>query len=120
MRARIEADPVFTLFAPVRLESFRDERLVEVGKGTLILSKSGYVYEGTVDGKESRLTFDAKNVPTLPSDLGRNVQIYEGYLIYQFAMDEVTKPTKFVIAGEIIHRLSVAEPATKPLSEERN
>ncbi len=118
MLARIEADPVFSLTAPVRLESFRDERLVEVGTGVLTLSRSGYVYEGTVDGKETRLMFDAKNVPTLPSDLGRNVQIYEGYLIYQFAMDDVTKPTKFVIAGEIIHRLSLSEPGRKPLPEE--
>jgi len=105
MLAQIQADPTFSLSAPVHLESFRNERLVEVGCGQLTLSLSGYVYEGTIDGKESVLSFDAKNIPTLPSDLGRNVQIYEGYLIYQFVMKEVTMPTKFVIASEIIHRL---------------
>ena len=109
MREKIEADPDFRLTSAVRLESFRENRLVEVGAGTLTLSASGYLYEGTVDGKPATLRFDPRNVPTLPSDLGRNIQIYEGYLIYQFVMEEVTLPTRFVIAGEIIHRM-LAEP----------
>jgi len=108
MRERIASDPAFRLEADVRLESFRNERLVEVGRGRLTLSHQGYRYEGTVDGKDAVLTFDPKNVPTLPSDLGRNVQIYEGYLIYQFAMDVPTIPTKFVIAAEILHERSLA------------
>ncbi|HAQ57301.1 MAG TPA: hypothetical protein DCR44_07915 [Acholeplasmatales bacterium] len=117
MREKITTDPAFLLTAPVKLESFRDERLVEVGRGRLTLSKSGYVYEGSLDGKDAVLTFDPKNVPTLPSDLGRNVQIYEGYLIYQFAIEEVTLPTKFVIASEIIHELSLIAPVSPSLPE---
>ncbi|MFA5006601.1 MAG: 1-acyl-sn-glycerol-3-phosphate acyltransferase [Candidatus Izemoplasmatales bacterium] len=111
MRMRIESDPAFRLEADVRLESFRDERLVEVGRGRLSLTHDGYRYEGTVDGRETVLAFDPKNVPTLPSDLGRNVQIYEGYLIYQFAMDVPTIPTKFVIAAEILHARSLSGAA---------
>jgi 1-acyl-sn-glycerol-3-phosphate acyltransferase len=107
MRKRIEDHPDFRLSHAVRLESFRGNRLVEVGSGTLTLSQSEYLYEGFVDGMPTTLRFDPRNIPTLPSDLGRNIQIYEGYLIYQFVMDEVTWPSRFVIAGEIIHRRAV-------------
>jgi hypothetical protein len=109
MRKVIEGDPEFFLESPVRLESFRENRLVEVGSGLLRLSRSKYLYEGTVDGQPATLRFDPRNVPTLPSDLGRNIQIYEGYVIYQFVMDEVTLPTRFVIAGEIIHQMATGK-----------
>ena len=107
MQEQILADPEFKITSPVRLESFRGDRLVEVGSGTIALDRHQYVFEGVVDGEPIVLKFNPKNVPTLPTDLGRNIQIYEGYVIFQFVMDEVHTPTKFVIAGEFIHRLCV-------------
>ncbi len=109
MQEAILADPEFRIASPVRLESFRGDRLVEVGSGTLSLTRQEYVFEGLVDQEPVVLRFHPKNVLTLPTDLGRNIQIYEGYIIYQFVIDEVHTPTKFVIAGEIIHRLCCDE-----------
>jgi hypothetical protein len=51
------------------------------------------------------MTFDPKNIPYLPSDIGTNVQIYEGYVIYQFVFADHKLPTRFVHAGEFIHKL---------------
>ncbi|MFH0993682.1 MAG: 1-acyl-sn-glycerol-3-phosphate acyltransferase [bacterium] len=107
MQASILADASFQLSSPVKLESFRGNRLVEVGSGHLSLNRQQYVFEGVVDGQPTVLTFDPKNVPTLPTDLGRNIQIYEGYVIFQFVMSEIHTPTKFVIAGEFIHQLCI-------------
>ncbi len=107
MQQRILDNPDFVISAEVKLESYRGDRLVEVGEGVLSLDRNEYVYAGRIDDEQVILKFDPKNVPTLPSDLGRNVQIYEGYVIYQFVMDEVTLPTKFVIAGEFIHKLGI-------------
>lgn len=90
--------------ASTRLQSFRNKKLVEVGKGTISLSKSGYTYQGTIDEKETTLHFGILSTPTLPSDIGRNVQIYEEYQIYQFEMDVPWKPTQFVHAGEYLYQ----------------
>jgi hypothetical protein len=119
MRKSIEGNPEFCLVSPVKLESYRGKHLETVGEGTLRLNKKEYVYEGTLDGAPVVKRFDPKNIPTLPSDLGRNVQIYEGYVIYQFVMDEVHLPTKFVIAGEIIHNLLREELVVPTSSSEK-
>jgi len=108
MALEIETNPAFRLAAPVKLESYRGDRVAEVGAGTLALTRSGYVYDGTIDGERATLAFDPRNVPTLPSDLGRNIQIYEGYVLYQFVIEDVTLPTKFVIAAEHLHKRSNA------------
>lgn len=105
MQKQILNNPNFKIESKVLLESFRNERLVVVGEGTLSLDKREYVYQGTMDNETVELKFDPKIIASLPSDLGRNVQIYEGYVIYQFVIEEVTIPTKFVIAGEYIHKL---------------
>lgn len=117
VREEIEANPDFRLVSPVKLESYRGKRMETVGEGTLTLDRNEYVYEGTFDGEVVVKRFDPKNVPTLPSDLGRNVQIYEGYLIYQFVMEDVHLPTRFVIAGEILHGRRLAEEIAAPAGE---
>lgn len=102
MRVRKEIDQTdhFELRGSSRLLSFRNERLVEVGKGIIYLTEKHYTYKGTVDGIEKTLVFDVKNTPTLPSDIGRNIQIYEGYQIFQFELSIPWLATKFVHAGE--------------------
>ncbi|MBU0996578.1 MAG: 1-acyl-sn-glycerol-3-phosphate acyltransferase [Firmicutes bacterium] len=101
--------PEFQLKSNVILESYNNNLLEVVGKGELTLSKAGYVYEGTMHEEAVHLEFDPSIIPTLPSDLGRNIQIYQGYIIYQFVFEDVNLPTKFVIAGEIIHKLSISD-----------
>jgi 1-acyl-sn-glycerol-3-phosphate acyltransferase len=101
----IDQNPSFELSATTRLHSFRHEKLIDVGRGVMTLNHKGYVYQGTVDEKMTTLTFGIDSTPTLPSDIGRNIQIYEGYQIYQFEMDEPWKPTKFVHAGEYLYQI---------------
>lgn len=106
LRQAIDADPDFSLSGNTRLFSFREGRLQEVGRGALILRRFEYVYQGTIDGSGQRRVFAASGVPTLPSDIGRNVQIYEGDQIYQFELDVPLLPTKLVHAGEYMHLLA--------------
>lgn len=106
LRDRIEHNHDFSLKTPVRLMSFRNQKLTVVGEGELQLHKDLYIYQGTVDETKQTLSFQVKNTPTLPSDIGRNVQIYEGYQIYQFEMDIPYMPTKFVHASEYLYEVS--------------
>lgn len=101
-------DPEYRLSAPVRLETYRDRRVKDVGQGILEISRHGYRFTGEVEGAEVTYTFSPQKIPTLPSDLGINVQIYQDYMLYQFVFEDNHLPTQFVIAGETIHRLANA------------
>jgi len=104
---QMDTDSNFHLSSPVRLETYRGNRVVDVGEGVLILDKSGYHFSGSVDNQPTIYEFKPDHIPTLPSDLGRNVQIYEGYTLFQFVMEDRRLPTQFVIAGEYLHQISI-------------
>ncbi len=107
-RARHEVDtnPDYQITSRATLMSFRNLRLVEVGSGSVTLKRFQYIYEGTVDGNHEVLKFNVSSTPTLPSDIGRNIQIYEGYQIYQFELDNPWLPTKFVHIGEYLFQIN--------------
>lgn len=98
-----DKNPDFTLHADVELESYRNKRLAVVGEGTLKLSKAGYLFEGIVDHEFRTFTFNPKRIPTLAGDLGINVQIYEGYQIYEFVFSDKHIPSKFALAAEYLY-----------------
>lgn len=101
----LDQNPNFSLSAKVALESYKDNKVVVVGSGTLTLTKSAYIYEGTMDGISTKKVFETKNIPYLPSDIGINVQIYEQYQLYQFVFEDKQLTTKFVIAGEYCYKI---------------
>lgn len=98
--------PNFTVSSEVILESFRTNRHVTVGSGTLTLTKAKYTYNGTIDGEQKIVDFDPRFIPSLPSDIGRNVQIYQNGQIYQFKFNTPHLPTKYVLFSEIIYAAS--------------
>ncbi|PKK96232.1 MAG: hypothetical protein CVV58_07440 [Tenericutes bacterium HGW-Tenericutes-3] len=87
--------------------SFRNHKLIVVGEGTLTINKEAYIYQGTIDGEDKILSFKVSSTPTLPSDIGRNVQIYEDNMIYQFEIDIPWLPTKIVHVGEYMFEMSI-------------
>ncbi|HKM29538.1 MAG TPA: hypothetical protein VJZ51_02120, partial [Bacilli bacterium] len=103
VQEQILKDTNYTLSSDVKLESFRNNRIVQVGFGILTLNQNEYIYQGVVDGVETTYHFDVKNTPTLPSDIGRNVQIYQGHQIYQFVFEDPKMPMMFVHAGEFMY-----------------
>lgn len=106
VKREIESDPAWELTGEVTLQSYRNHRLVDVGSGQLSLSRERYRYVGTIDNELVDKTWNPVVVPTLPADIGKNVQIYESKQIYQFAFrKDLYLSTKFVHAGELIHRM---------------
>lgn len=103
VRQAVENDKHLFIQGKTKLMSFHDNKLQLVGEGILKLEPFSYTYEGTIHGDMKKLTFKVENTPTLPSDIGRNVQIYEGYQIYQFEMEIPWLPTKFVHIGEYLY-----------------
>jgi len=105
MREKIETDEDFFLYSKVKLEGYKDNRVKEIGEGELTLTKKKYYFKGIVEGKETEYTFDPKLIPSLPTDLGINIQIYDEKNLYQFVFDDPRLPTQFVIAGEALYHL---------------
>ena len=103
IQAQINDSKDFQLSGKVLLQCFRDKRLVEVGQGIITLNHDEYHYTGTIDQVETELRFSPANVPYLPSDIGRNIQIYQGYQIYQFEFEDKKLPQMFVHAGEYLY-----------------
>jgi ribosomal protein S27AE len=99
----IEKNHHFEWKEKVILQMIKNDYLQSVGFGTLTLNKHAIVYDGMIDAKLEKRVFEIKNIQSLPSDIGKNVQIYEGYQIFQFQMDRAWMPTKFVIATEYLH-----------------
>lgn len=95
--------PDYTLESPVELEGYDHQRVKTIGFGNLKLSSAGYHFEGVVQGKPTTYHFEIKDVPTCPSDIGRNIQIYEGYHLYQFVFKNPYLPTQYVLLGEVLH-----------------
>jgi len=106
VRKEIDSNKEFQLSSKAKLMSFRNQKLVEVGSGILTIKNFEYIYNGTIDGEMKELRFYAKNISSLPSDIGRNIQIYENDTIYQFEMEVKWLPTKMVHVGEYLYYLS--------------
>lgn len=101
---QFEKNPEFAMTSEVWLEGYQGKRVKEIGYGTLILDQNGYHFQGIVDDKDTKYDFSPQYIASLPSDLGRNIQIYQDYRLYQFVFADTRIPTQFVIAGEHIHK----------------
>ncbi len=101
---KIESNPQFVLTAKVSLERYAGKKIATTGQGTLTLDKEKYLYVGTDSGKEVTYRFSVKTVEYIPTDIGKNIQIYDGYEVFQFHFETPYLPTQFVIAGEQLYR----------------
>lgn len=106
IQEKFDSNPDFTMSANVKLQSYRGNRVKEVGHGKFYLNRNGYKFIGEVDGNDTILEFSPEHIPSLPTDLGINVQIYKDYVLYQFVFDDIRLPTQFVIAGEYVYRIA--------------
>jgi len=103
VRDEIDENIDFKISGKTKLMSFKNKKLVEVGNGILSITNFEYIYNGAIDGEVKELRFNAANIASLPSDIGRNIQIYEGDTIYQFEMEKKWLPTKMVHVGEYLY-----------------
>ncbi len=102
---QIKQNPDFCLSANAKVISIKDNKMQEVGFGKINLNKDTYTFKGIIEKQEVVKTFDVKNVSYLPSDVGRNIQIYEKNQVYQFELDIPYLPTKFVHAADYLYQL---------------
>lgn len=100
----VKNDDDYQISAPVRLHSIYNNKMGEVGQGILTVKRHEFIYEGTINEVYVKEHFTLKTVPYLPSDIGRNVQIYVKNQVYQFEFETPYLPTKFMLIGEYFHQ----------------
>jgi 1-acyl-sn-glycerol-3-phosphate acyltransferase len=99
-------NPELAIESKVDLESYLDKKIAVVGCGLLKLNQHGYFYQGTMFDQLVDLKFDVMHIPSTPSDIGVNIQIYKDYRLYQFVIkDNKNLVMQFVIFGELLHKL---------------
>lgn len=82
----VASDDKFTITEPVELAMLKTKGTgVEiVGKGLFTANRSAYIYTGTLHGQEVTLSYHTVGIRYLPFDTGRNFQIYDKNLLYEF------------------------------------
>ncbi|MDR1697850.1 MAG: 1-acyl-sn-glycerol-3-phosphate acyltransferase [Erysipelotrichaceae bacterium] len=95
-------DPSFKLESDVLVEGYVGNKVLPVGEGHLIANQDGYHFQGTYQDQPLKITFPFLTSPSLPSDLGRNIQIYHEDNLYQFVFKYPYEPMPFVLFGELM------------------
>lgn len=108
LKQKIEAGVQDTLTAETKIHMIDHERhkFIEVGEGTVCLSKSGFLIEGLLNGEKVNLSFPVDGIPTLPFTPGRHFEVQNGKEIYRCVLDEGKLAMKFINMVKIFFELS--------------
>lgn len=83
--------------------------LREAGEGICKLSHEGLFYDGTIDGENKTLMFDASAVYALSYMTGKAFQYYSGTDYFCFFPDNPLLSIKFYIASELLGKMHGAK-----------
>ena len=107
MKAQLRADPDAYLQSTCvfRMVSHGQKKFVDVGKGSIRLSRDGFHILGSIDGEEVDFTVPVGNVPTLPFSPGNYLEIQHGSDIYRCVLSDGRLVMKFINMVKIFFEL---------------
>jgi len=88
-------------------------KFVEVGEGTVHLSRGSFRIVGQIRGKDVDLTIPIKNIPTLPFSPGKHLEIQHGDLIYRCLPEDGRLVMKYINMVKIFYELENLEQKRK-------
>ena len=80
-------------------------KFVEVGQGTLSLSKDEVFVDGHINNQAVTLSIPTANFPSLPFSPGKYVEIQHGADIYRCVLENGKLAMKFINMIKIFHEL---------------
>lgn len=117
------ADDSFVMETKVAIGRINTQKLTKghslqyYGEGTLTLTNKGLTYQGTRDGEQVEMFFQAKQVFSLTMSLQYDLDLYYDGTYYNFKLLENEKMvTKWMLAAEEIHNLH--DPVWRKVSDE--
>ena len=84
-------------------------KFVEVGDGTVHLTRDGFAVRGTLRGEAIDITVPIAQIPTLPFSPGKYFEIQHGSVIYRCMLRDGKLTMKFINMVKIFYELRMAE-----------
>ena len=97
--ASLSADCTF------RMVSHSRKKFIDVGAGSICLSREGFRIIGSIDGQEVDFVVPVGNVPTLPFSPGKYLEIQHGSDIYRCVLNDGRLVMKFINMVKIFFEL---------------
>lgn len=92
----------------IHMIDYEKHAFVEVGKGTVSLCKQHFLIEGQIKGESVSLQIPITNIPCLPFDPGKYLEIQHGQDIYRCVLDDGRLVMKYINMIKIFYELSQA------------
>lgn len=113
LRGKLMADPAMSLTAKASfhmLEGKKRKKYVEVGEGTLTLANQEFRLTGYLRGEAVDLRIPAGNLPSLPFNPARYLEIQHGSQIYRCVLEDHKQVMKFINMIKIYYEMNTAVP----------
>ena len=111
LKRQLEADPSMGLTAKAKfhmLNGKKRKKYVEVGAGTITLAGQEFHLTGQLRGETVDLRIPAGNLPSLPFDPARHLEIQHGSQIYRCVLEDHRLVMKFINMIKIYYEMNTA------------
>ena len=107
MKEALRSDPEASLESGciIRMVCDKQKKFIDVGTGSICLSRAGFHITGSIDGEEVDFTVPVGNVPTLPFSPGKYLEIQHGSDIYRCVLSDGRLVMKFINMVKIFFEL---------------
>lgn len=108
LREKVESGAEEGMTVPTRIHMIDHDRhkFVDVGHGTVTLSRENLSLDGEIAGSEVALQMPITAIPTLPFGPGKYLEIQQGETIYRCVPADGRLVMKFIHLVKIFHELS--------------
>ena len=101
-----DGEACLTANTTIHMIDYTKHRFVEVGQGTVSLTRSGFVLSGDINGRPTELNIPIANIPSLPFSPGKYFEIQQGSNIYRCRPEDGRLVMKFINMVKIFYELS--------------
>ena len=114
MQDQVENGTVAVLSADTKIHmiDYKRHRFVEVGQGSVCLSREGFRISGILNGEAVDMHISADGLPTLPFSPGKYFEVQDGKNIYRCVLEDGRLVMKFINLVKILYQLR--HPAAVP------
>lgn len=91
----------------ISMIDYKKHKFVEVGEGTVLLSRDGFLIKGNINGEKTELSVSISNFASLPFSPGKYLEIQHGEDIYRCILQDGKLVMKFINMVKTFYELSI-------------
>ncbi len=97
----------------IKMINHKKHKFIEVGSGTVTLSREGFTLKGLINGEEKEIVTSITGIPTLPFSPGKHFEIQSGDIIYRCVLNDGKQVMKFINMVKSFYELKFEEVLEK-------